>query len=140
MARMFPETYPKEHAPGDPEYDVFEKLRELPDDFSVIYSKKFKGGRSREEAEIDFLIFDGRKNLICLEVKGGEIAYSGPERAWYQNGKRMTKEPDWQASTASHAVIEFLGRDGEKVNINWALAFPHCSRPAGSGGIPEVST
>ena len=140
MAKMFPETYPKEHAQGDPEYEMFEKLRDLPDSFSVIYSKKFKGGaRSKEEAEIDFLVFDGCKNLICLEVKGGEIAYNGPERAWYQNGRRMTKEPDWQASTGSHAVIEFLGRDGEKVNINWALAFPHCSRPAGSGVIPEVA-
>lgn len=136
---MFPETYLHEVNPEDPEYQVFQMLRELPDHFSVIYSKKFKGGmRSKEEAEIDFLIFDGHRNLICLEVKGGEIAYNGTDRAWYQNGERMKKSPDWQASSGSHAVIEFLGKDAERVNINWALAFPHCSKPAGSGGIAEV--
>jgi hypothetical protein len=139
MARLFPETFPGNCDAGDPEYEVFELLRQLPDEYSVIYSKKFKGGlRSKEEAEIDFLIFDGRQNLICLEVKGGEIAYSGPERAWYQNGSRMEKAPDWQASSGCHAVIEFLGKDASGVNVNWALAFPHCSRPAGSGGIAEV--
>jgi hypothetical protein len=114
-------------------------LNELPEHFSVIYSKKFKGGKnSKEETEIDFLIFDGHKNLICLEVKGGEIAYSGPDRQWFQNGKEMKKAPDWQASAATKAVIEYLGPDSVKLNIGWALAFPDCSRPAGSGRIAEV--
>lgn len=139
MAKHFPEIYPKEPNQDDPEYMVFEMLRELPDSYSVIYSKKFKGGeKSKEEAEVDFLIFDGKKNLICLEVKGGEMLYHGEERQWYQNGKPMDKDPVWQASGASHAVIDFLGRDGKGVNINWALAFPQCSRPAGSGRIPDV--
>jgi hypothetical protein len=139
MARMYPEIFPVVGDQNNPESQVFQILRELPDQFSVIYSKKFKGGKtSKEEAEIDFLIFDGKKNLICLEVKGGEIAYSGPERAWYQNGTRMEKAPDWQASSGCRAVIEFLGKDASGVNVNWALAFPQCSRPAGSGGIAEV--
>ncbi len=136
---MFPETFSGQVQEGNPEYQVFNLLRGLPDNYSVIYSKKFKGGKwSKEEAEIDFLIFDGHRNLICLEVKGGEIAYNGTNRAWYQNGERMKKSPDWQASSGAHAVIEFLGKDAERVNINWALAFPHCSKPAGSGSIAEV--
>ena len=139
MPRLFPEVYPKEIQSQDPEYLVFEMLKELPDTFSVIYSKKFKGSeRTREEVEIDFLIFDGKQNLICLEVKGGEIAYNGEQGKWFQNGKEMKRSPDWQASTASHAVIEYLGHDAKDININWALAFPQCSRPAGSGSIPEV--
>lgn len=139
MAQFYPENYPKELNPDDPEYQVFEFLRDLPDHFSVIYSKKFKGGmRSKEEAEIDFLIFDGHRNLICLEVKGGEIAYNGANSCWYQNGTRMKRSPDRQASAACHAVIDYLGGEASKVNINWALAFPNCSRPAGSGPIAEV--
>ena len=139
MAKLFPEVYPKDPNERDPEYLIFEILKELPDTYSVIYSKKFKGGeRGKEEAEVDFLIFDGKKNLICLEVKGGEIAYNGEQRKWYQNGKPMDKAPDWQASSASHAVIDYLGTDASGININWALAFPQCTRPAGSGRIPEV--
>jgi hypothetical protein len=136
---MFPETYPGVVHVDDPEYEVFQILRELPDEFSVIHSKKLKGGKNcKEETEIDFLIFDGGKNLICLEVKGGEIAYSGPKSCWYQNGTKMKRSPDRQASAACHAMIEFLGKDARDLNINWALAFPDCSRPAGSGRIPEV--
>ena len=139
MAKMFPENYPDGGNLKDPEYQVFQLLRQLPDRFTVINSKKLKGGRNcKEETEIDFLIFDGAANLICLEVKGGELAYSGPESCWYQNGVRMKRSPDRQASAACHAMIEFLGNDANEVNINWALAFPDCSRPAGSGRIPEV--
>lgn len=139
MARMYPETILHEANRDNPEYQVFQMLRELPDHFSVIYSKKFKGGRNcKEETEIDFLIFDGVKNLICLEVKGGEIAYNGAESCWYQNGTPMKRSPDRQASAACHAVIDYLGKDAANLNINWALAFPNCSRPAGSGRIAEV--
>jgi hypothetical protein len=139
MAKMFPENYPDGGNLKDPEYEVFQLLRQLPDRFTVIHSKKLKGGRNcKEETEIDFLIFDGAANLICLEVKGGELAYSGPDSCWYQNGVRMKRSPDRQASAACHAMIEFLGNDANEVNINWALAFPDCSRPAGSGRIPEV--
>ncbi|MDB4414038.1 NERD domain-containing protein/DEAD/DEAH box helicase [Akkermansiaceae bacterium] len=139
MAKMYPETYPGDLHVDDPEYQVFQILKELPETYSVIYSKKFKGGRDcKEEVEIDFLIFDGSKNLTCLEVKGGEIVYSGGECCWYQNGKRMKRSPDRQASVACHAVIDYLGPDGRQVNINWALAFPNCTRPAGSSRISEV--
>ncbi len=74
MAKFFPESFPSDADPRDPEYQVFRMLHELPEHFSVIYSKKFKGGKnSKEETQIDFLIFDGHKNFICLEVNGLEI-------------------------------------------------------------------
>lgn len=139
MARLFPEAFPGSVHVDDPEYQVFQLLKELPEEYSVIHSKKFKGGKNcKEETEIDFLIFDGTKNLICLEVKGGEISYSGTENCWYQNGTRMRRSPDRQASAACHAVIDYLGRDGRNLNINWALAFPNSTRPTGSGRITEV--
>lgn len=139
MAKMYPESYPGDLDVDDPEFQVYQLLKTLPDTFSIIHSKKLKGGRNcKEETEIDFLVFDGAKNLICLEVKGGEMAYSGPDSCWYQNGNKMKRSPDRQASAACHAMIEFLGKDASDLNINWALAFPDCSRPAGSGRIPEV--
>ena len=139
MATIYPETYPNDLDPNDPEFRVFELLCELPDHFSVIYSKKLKGvENAKEETEIDFLIFDGEKNLINLEVKGGVIEYNGATSKWYQNGKELKPSPDRQASAATHALIKFLGKDVENINVNWALGFPNCVRPGSSSPIAEV--
>ena len=131
MARLYPEHFPYSANPDDPEFEMFQVFRKLPQHYSVFYSRKFKGGpRSREECEIDFIVFDGARSLLCVEVKGGEIGYNGEEEAWYQNGKKMTKAPDRQASSGMRAVMDFLGTDCSDVNIGWALCFPNCSLPA----------
>ena len=78
MATIYPEFFPKIDSENDPEKLVFNKLKSLPENYTIFYSKKFKGKfKTKEEAEIDFIIFDGSKNIICLEVKGGEIEYNG---------------------------------------------------------------
>lgn len=141
MAQMFPSEYPHRDNVHNPEYLVFQTLRLLPENYRVYYSKKFKGAkRAKEECEIDFIIFDGSKSLICLEVKGGEIRYDGAEEAWYQNGKKMEKRPDVQSSTGMHAVLEFLGVDASDVNVGWALCFPQVDLPSGfiaPSGVPQ---
>ena len=72
MARMYPEFLGDEYGNSNPEAIVFESLKQLSDDYSVIHSKKIKGGsKHQEEVELDFIIFDGKKNITCLEVKGG---------------------------------------------------------------------
>jgi len=130
MAVMFPKQFPRAFVQEDPEMEVYETLRRLPDSYSVFYSKKFKGGRrAQEECEIDFIIFDGKTSLLCLEVKGGQIRYSGEEETWYQNDHRMNKSPDRQASAGMHCVLEYLGQDAKDVNVGWGLCFPHCSLP-----------
>jgi hypothetical protein len=74
MVNIFPQSYPKETDPLESKYKVFQVFRDLSDQLSVIYSKQFKGCKnSKEETQIDFLIFDGHKNFICLEVNGLEI-------------------------------------------------------------------
>ena len=139
MATIYPEFFPKADSENDPEKLVFNKLKSLPENYTIFYSKKFKGKfKTKEEAEIDFIIFDGSKNIICLEVKGGEIEYNGETNAWYQNGKKMEKSPDWQASNACHVLIDYLNAFSKKLNINWALAFPQSARPGGSNVISEV--
>jgi len=139
MARMYPEFLGEEYTSTNPEAIVFESLKQLPDTYSIIHSKKVKGGsKHREEVELDFIIFDGKKNLICLEVKGGEITFDAHQNKWFQNGNEMQKKPDWQASRACHAVIEFLGRDATNVNINWALCFPQSTKESKQTKISEV--
>ena len=140
MATIFPSTYPKRPDPNDPEFEVFEILRKLPDQYTVFYSKKFKGAGSwKEESEIDFIIFDGAKFLLCLEVKGGVIEYNGEQERWLQNGKQMKRSPDRQASAAMSNALSFLGPDARNLNVGWALGFPNCCLPNNfnpTSGIP----
>lgn len=142
MARTFPEYFPSEDNERNPEFRVFQILKTLPDQYCVFHSKKFKGkSHSREEFEVDFLIFDGSRSLLCVEVKGGEIEYDGVRDAWYQNGKPLIKSPDRQASAATHGVIEYFRQYSEQLNIGWCLCFPDCSLPTNGGspsGVPRA--
>lgn len=136
---MIPPVWPGIFSVNHPEHTVYQLLRGLPENFTVFYSKKFKGSKkAKEECEIDFLIFDGLKNLICLEVKGGQIDYNGLLSKWYQNENELKVSPDRQASAARAAVIEFLDFLGKDINIDWALCFPDCSLPDHVGMVSEV--
>lgn len=121
---------------------MFQTLRMLPDYYSVFYSKKFKGvSQFNEEFEVDFLVFDGSRCLLCIEVKGGEIEYDGIQDAWYQNGKPLIKSPDRQALAATHGLIDYLGQLANQLNIGWSLCFPDCSFPTNCGspsGVPRA--
>ena len=130
MATMYPEFFPGNQDPDNPEYAVYQSLRVLDDHFHVFYSKRFKGGKhSKEETEVDFLIFDGKLTLICLEVKGGMLEYRGDANAWFQNGAEMSPQPDRQASAATRSVIEYLGDTTRSLNIGWGLCMPQCCLP-----------
>jgi hypothetical protein len=130
MATMYPSQYPKPPDEKDPEFVVYQILKKLPDSYVVFYSKKFKGtGSFKEESEVDYIIFDQKHSLICLEVKGGIIQYDGKEDKWTQNGKHLTLSPDRQASIATSNVLSFLGSDAKQLNVGWALGFPDCCLP-----------
>jgi hypothetical protein len=141
MATLYPSTYPKAPNPEDPEFEVFEILKKLPDHYSVFYSKKFKGTKAwDEEREIDFIIFDGKSFLLCLEVKGGLIKYDGKEDKWYQNGERMKRQPDRQSASAMQSALAYLGPDAKNLNLGWALGFPNCCLPDNfqpPSGLPD---
>lgn len=139
MAKIYPPVYPSKANSDDPECAVFELLKELPDEFHVFYSKKIVGCKdAKAETEIDFLIFDGKQSLICLEVKGGLIDYDGYTSGWSQNKKPIDKDPDRQASSACHTLIKHLGNDAKNLNVGWALAFPDCSKPPHMGNASDV--
>lgn len=141
MAKMFPTQYPKPPNPDDPEFEVFEVLRKLPEQYTVFYSKKFKGtGSWKEESEIDFIVFDHELVLLCLEVKGGMIEYDGEQDCWLQNGDQLTLSPDRQASAGMHNVLAFLGPDARNLNLGWVLVFPNCCLPNNfrpPAGVPD---
>ncbi|MCH2186492.1 AAA family ATPase, partial [Myxococcota bacterium] len=135
MATFYPDEYPGEKDDNDPEYQVFEILRALPDNYTVFYSKRIVGARNaRAECEIDFVIFDGHKSLIALEVKGGLIEYDGAVSGWSQNSNSMDGDPNVQAQSACHTLISYLGQSAAPINSGWALAFPDCV------SLPHMST
>jgi superfamily I DNA/RNA helicase len=138
MAKMYPPIYPGKADPMDPEFAVYESLKKLSDDHFVFYSKRFKGvERAKEEVEIDFVVFDGKKTILCIEVKGGQLAYDPALQSWTQNGNPMKLGPDRQATAACHSLIRYMGNRVRNINVDWALCFPQCSKPT-SARIPEL--
>jgi hypothetical protein len=142
MARMYPDIFPRAFDDGDPEFLVYQTLRRLPDSYVVFYSKRLQGASmfGKRECEIDFIIWNQRDVLICLEVKGGTLSYDGPQDRWLQNGVAMAKGPDRQASSACHALLDALRDELRSVNTGWALCFPQCNVVLGAAptSIPLV--
>jgi hypothetical protein len=140
MAQMYPPVYPHKLDPDNPEMAVFESLRKLSDDHHVFYSKRLKGVKNaKEEVEIDFLVFDGKRTLLCFEVKGGIISYDGQTQGWRMNGNPMKTAPNVQASRATHSLIKYMGQRVQSLSVDWALWFPQCSKPKGLR-IPELDS
>jgi len=130
MAILYPPQFPKAPNPDDPEFVAYQYLKTLPDNYTIFYSKKFKGtGSWKEEGEVDFVIFDGSRTLLCMEVKGGQISYDGEEDCWRQNHKLLVPQPDLQALEGMKALINYLYREGKELNFGWVLGFPDCSLP-----------
>jgi len=124
---MYPEVFPGKPDPANPEFEVYQILKKLPDQYSVLYSKRLRGGPfSRQESEIDFIVTNHRDVIICLEVKGGLVEHDGASDTWTQNGKRMDVNPDVQAAGATHTFMRLLPREIERINVDWGLCFPQC--------------
>lgn len=126
---IYPENFPEDRKEERAELKVFNRLKKISDEYDVYYSRKFvsDGVGKRPEYEIDFLIAIPNKAIICLEVKGGIINYDGDSDIWTQNGHRMKKRPDSQASSAAHSLIRtYSGLIGD-MPIGWALCFPDCN-------------
>ena len=123
---IYPEFFPEDRKNELAELKVFDRLKQLSDQYDIFYSRKFitDGIGKKPEYEVDFIIALPQKAILCLEVKGGIVNYSGTRDAWTQNGKTMSKKPDSQASAAAHALVtgfrEWIG----DMAVGWALCFP----------------
>ena len=139
MATMYPEVFPGAFDQSNPEFIVYQTLRTLPNSYIVFYSKRlFKGGLfSRQECEIDFIIFNQRDVIICLEVKGGVLSYDGAQDCWRQNGKVMGKSPDRQATDSAHTLIRELSKELRNANVDWACGSILPSVPIFLGGSQD---
>jgi hypothetical protein len=135
MARMYPDVFPGKWDPQNPEFEVYQMLKMLPHSYHVLYSKRINGGLfGKAECEIDFIIFNGHDVLICLEVKGGLIAYDGAETKWTQNGS-IIKDVIKQATDSTHALKRALDFETRNMCVDWALCFPNCCLSSHAGAL-----
>lgn len=70
MAILIPKNLPKTSSYA--EIQVFEKLKELPDDYIVMYSLGLSKHMYKIRGEIDFVVIC-KKGILCIEVKGGKV-------------------------------------------------------------------
>jgi len=123
---IYPEFFPEDRKKERAENEVFNRLKSVSHIYDIFYSRKFitDGVGKKPEYEVDFIIAIPEKAIICLEVKGGIVNYSGVKDEWSQNGRIMNKRPDSQVSSASHALIKGFSHLIGDMAIGWGLCFP----------------
>ena len=90
---------PNDFAPESREGDMFFSLQKLPDDYYVFHSFRIINIIDSEwkENEIDFVIFNRNKGIICLEAKAGHIHCE--EGIWYYSSGKEMRDPFAQANS-----------------------------------------
>ena len=125
---------PHDFAPESREGELFRALQKLPDDYYVFHSFKMIRilDNAWKEAEIDFLIFNKQKGLLCIEAKAGKV--SCDNGIWrYGSGDRMSHDPFRQASDnmwkLSKNIDKLRGNDSitRKCKRLFAVWFPSLS-------------
>ena len=76
MAIMYPNK-PKECSTNSKEDLMFEALEKLPDTYYVFHSFKIVNviDEKMYESETDFVIFNPKKGILCVEAKAGNVKY-----------------------------------------------------------------
>ena len=131
MAKMIPNQIIENCSSA--EKKMFEKLKELPNEYIVMHSLKLLEHIQKVEGEIDFLIICP-KGILCIEVKGGRVERK--EGIWiftdrYGNKNEKVEGPYDQVSKNMYSLMKYLRNRLSNTNINvsniqfaYAVAFP----------------
>src|SRR4051812_5296643 len=140
MARFVPPLDPATLANNGERFVATALDDQLPDWVTVyhgyLFVERFRSGTGREffrEGEIDFVIFDPRRGILVLEVKGGTISYD-PERGYRREETgEFIRNPFGQARDNMHTLLdrireqpEFRG-GGLPFVRGYAVVLPHCN-------------
>ena len=114
MATLLPDLSESQLAalPSQAEAKVYQALRDrLPDRYVVFFEVSWILRREDEHAkdgEADFLVCDPDRGYLCIEVKGGGIAFDGISGQWFSvdrnRQKYKIKNPIQQALKAKYSV------------------------------------
>lgn len=107
MAIMIP-TIPQDFSPESREGEMFLSLQKLPDDYYVFHSFRIikVEDNTWKENEIDFVIFNKNKGLLCLEAKAGNV-YCERGIWHYGSGKEM-RDPFAQANSNRWKLSKYM--------------------------------
>lgn len=147
MARMIPDL-PAQMIDNDGERMFYMACRELPDEYTVFYSYKYRlnipHGREDPQAsgEADFVVVHPDLGYAVFEVKQGNVMYAGgqwhefkPLRSGAHHTEPMSKDPMEQAQRAMWAILErYKQKSGENrfpLHIRFALCFPETRKITG---------
>lgn len=133
MPRFIPSVASEDIA-HDSERVVYEALRGLPEQFTVLHSfpwlrpARDLAMEPLREGEADFVILHPERGLLVLEVKGGRPELSG--RQWSRAGKEM-RDPFDQARRSRYALLDAIEeRTGRRITRSMfahgdVVVFPH---------------
>ena len=109
MAIMIPNR-PHTFSPASLEGIMFEGLEKLPDDYYVFHSLRISTvvDNTFHESETDFVIFNKRLGILCLEAKAGKAQYK--DGYWlYGSGAPMHNGgPFNQASSNKWKLVKYF--------------------------------
>lgn len=144
MATMIP-SEPLVGAPLS-ERRVFEALRALGDEWTVLHSVNWqskRGGR-QGDGEADFVLISNCAGVLVLEVKGGSIRIK--QGRWFTvdhtGTEHVIKDPFRQATHSKHALLAYLSGNGIRtsdISLMHAVAFPDIAIPSSLGPAAPVS-
>ncbi|HXG89471.1 MAG TPA: AAA family ATPase [Vicinamibacterales bacterium] len=145
MARLIPASI--DDSTPQSERDVLELFkRDLPPNWLILHGQRVtvaaQGTGHVTEVELDIVVIDPRRGLLCIEVKGGEVVREAGE--WYSTNRRTKqrhtiKDPGKQALAASHSLAAFLRSvpdrqlPGGCPPFAWAVALPDVAVSGGLG-------
>ena len=95
-------SIPNDFSPESREGELFISLQKLPDDYYVFHSFRIINIVDNEwkENEIDFVLFNKQKELLCIEAKAGKV--SCQNGIWYY-------APVWRCVTRFNKQIQTSG-------------------------------
>ena len=111
MAKIYPNIVNDFHNSYG-EFQIFESLKKLPDDWYVYYSlnwQKRSANRRIGWGEADFVVFNKNYGILVFEVKSGGISFTDGQ--WYQtrldnNEVNKEKTPFNQANRSKYKLID----------------------------------
>lgn len=104
---------------GSLEDVMFESLKKLPDDYYVFHSFKIlnKYANTINESETDFVIFNRKKGIICLEAKNGSVYYKDGD--WfYGSGIKMKNDGPFNQASSNKWKLKSYIEDKCPSNFN----------------------
>lgn len=114
MAIMIP-SIPNDYAPESREGELFTSLQKLSNDYYVFHSFRIINVTNDDwkENEIDFVIFNRHKGIICLEAKAGRVQCIDGQ--WYYASGREMRDPFGQANSnkwkLNNEIYTFYGNN-----------------------------